>query len=120
MGKDSVQNNVTRKMVYIYTSLQIVAHFDEISGALNARFQVQVRQNVPGAHLRKWNLFPGALFKILNHPSKYKKSPSLFILHPVTGFVYILIIFCTCAPYLDLAFTLYRLDLVYVHTTVAV
>ena len=34
-------------------SLQIVAHFDKILGALSATFQVQVPPNVPGAHLRK-------------------------------------------------------------------
>ena len=35
------------------TSLQIMAHFNEISGALSVRFQVQVGPNIPGAHLKK-------------------------------------------------------------------
>ena len=51
------------------SSLQIVAHFNKIFGAINARFQVQVHPNVPGVHLRKWNLFPGVLFKNSNQPT---------------------------------------------------
>ena len=55
-----------------FASVQIMAHFNDILRALSARFQVQVRPSVTVVHLRKWNLFPGALLNNSNHPTVWE------------------------------------------------